>query len=157
MPVTGAPVERTRPRARTPGRRSAIDDVADTLDLALDHRETRNGRDVLVVTFTPKPNADPQTREGRIAQHFRGRIYVDEADAEVMRVEATAVDDITYGLGVIARVGKGASGTLVRERVDGDTWMPTSIRLSGEGRAILFRKLRIDHLIEWFDYRRVRP
>jgi hypothetical protein len=44
--------------------------------------------------------------------------------------------------------------TLVRERVESDTWLPTSIRLSGEGRAMLVRKLRVDHLIEWFDYRR---
>ena len=41
------------------------------------------------------------------------------------------------------------------ERVDADTWLPTSIRLSGDGRAMLFRKLRVDHLIEWFDYRRL--
>ena len=72
----------------------------------------------------------------------------------MVRVEATAIDDIVYGLGVVGRVNKGASVTLVRERVDADTWLPTSIRLSGDGRAMLFRKLRVDHLIEWFDYRR---
>ena len=58
---------------------------------------------------------------------------MDEADAEVVRVEATAIDDITYGLGVVARLNKGATVTLVRERVEGDTWLPTSIRLSGRG------------------------
>jgi len=108
-----------------------------------------------VVTYVPKPDADPQTREGRLAKQFRGRIFVDEAEAEVVRVEATAIDDITYGLGVVARLNKGATVTLVRERIDGDTWLPTSIRLSGEGRAMVFRKLRVDHLIEWFDYRRL--
>ena len=79
---------------------------------------------------------------------------MDEAAAEVVRVEATAIDDITYGLGVVARLNKGAVVTLVRERVESDTWLPTSIRFSGEGRAMLIRKLRVDHLIEWFDYRR---
>ena len=73
----------------------------------------------------------------------------------MVRVEATAIEDITYGLGVVARLNKGATVTLVRERVEGDTWLPTSIRLSGEGRAMVLRKLRVDHLIEWFDYRRV--
>jgi hypothetical protein len=75
--------------------------------------------------------------------------------AEVVRVEATAVDDISYGLGVVARLNKGATVTLVRERVDAETWLPTSIRFSGDGRAIVFRKLHVDHLIEWFDYKRV--
>ena len=43
---------------------------------------------------------------------------------------------------------------LLRERVDGELWLPTSIRLKGEGRAILFRKLNVDYFIEWLDYKR---
>jgi hypothetical protein len=151
-PVKGQPT-RSRPRART-SKRSPVEDTANALDLVLDHRERQNGRDVLVVTFSPKAGADPETREGKLAQLFRGKIFVDEASAEVVRVEATAVDDISYGLGVVARLNEGATVTLVRERVDAETWLPTSIRFVGDGRAMLFRKLRVDHLIEWFDYRR---
>jgi hypothetical protein len=153
-PVTNGETTRSRPRART-SRRSAVADTAAALDLAIDHRERQNGRDVIVVTFAPKPGAEPETREGKLARLFRGRIFVDEMGAEVVRVEATAVDDISYGLGVVARLNKGATVTLVRERVDAETWMPTSIRFSGDGRAIVFRKLHVDHLIEWFDYKRV--
>jgi hypothetical protein len=154
VPVKDAPTTRSRPRTRT-SRRSAVTDTADALVLAIDHRERLNGRDVIVVTFSPKPGAEPDTREGKLARLFQGKIFVDEADAEVVRVDATAVDDISYGLGVVARLNKGATVTLLRERVDGDTWLPTSIRFSGDGRAMLFRKLHVDHLIEWFDYRRV--
>jgi hypothetical protein len=151
--VTGAETTRSRPRARV-SRRSAVTDTAEALDFAIDHRERQGGRDLIVVTFAPRPGVEPETREGRLARFFRGKIFVDEAAAEVVRVEATAIDDITYGLGVVARINKGAVVTLVRERVEGDTWLPTSIRLSGEGRAMLIRKLRVDHLIEWFNYRR---
>lgn len=154
MPVKDGEITRSRPRTRT-SKRSPVVDTADALDLVLDHREQLNGRDVIVITFTPKAGAQPESREGKLARYFKGRILVDEADHEVVRVEATAIDDITYGLGVVARVNQGASVTLVRERVDADTWLPTSIRLSGDGRAMLFRTLRVDHLIEWFDYRRV--
>jgi len=153
QPVKGGETTRSRPRART-SKRSAVADTADALDLVVDHRERLNGRDVIVITFKPKASAQPESREGKLARLFHGKIFVDEAGAEVVRVEASAVDDITYGLGVVARVNKGASVTLVRERVDADTWLPTSIRLSGDGRAMLFRKLQVDHLIEWFDYRR---
>ena len=152
QPVKGETTN-SRPRART-SRKSVVTDTAETLDLVLDHRERLNGRDVVIITFSPKANAKPETREGRLAKNFRGKIFVDEAEAEVVRVEATAIDDISYGLGVVARVNQGATVTLVRERVDAGTWLPTSIKFSGEGRAMLFRKLRVDHLIEWFDYRR---
>lgn len=152
-PVKGE-TARSRPRTRT-SRRSPVADTAAALDLALDHREHQNGRDLIVVTFAPRPGAEPETREGKLARLFRGRIFVDEAAAEVVRVEATAIDDISYGLGVVARLNKGATVTLVRERVDGDTWLPTSIRFAGDGRAMLFRKLHVDHLIEWLDYKRM--
>jgi len=65
-PVTGAPTTRSRPRPRAA--RAAVADTADALDLALDHREQRGGRDLIVVTFVPKPDADPQTR--RCASHL---------------------------------------------------------------------------------------
>lgn len=152
-PVTDFEATRIRPRTRT-SKRSAVEETAEALDLVLDHREHANGRDLIVVTFTPKAGAQPESREAKLAHLFRGRIFVDEADAEVVRVEATAIDDISYGLGVVARLNKGATVTLVRERVDGDTWLPTSIRFLGDGRAMVFRKLRVDHLIEWFAYRR---
>jgi hypothetical protein len=152
-PVKGE-TTRSRPRTRS-SRRSPMADTADALELVLDRREQQNGRDVVVVTFSPRAGAEPETREGKLARHFRGTIFVDEAAAEVVRVEATAVDDISYGLGMVARLNKGATVTLVRERVDPETWLPTSIRFSGDGRAMLFRRLHVDHLIEWFDYRRV--
>jgi hypothetical protein len=152
-PVKGE-TTRSRPRTRT-SKRSPVTDTAATLDLVLDHRERQDGRDVLVVRFSPRPGAEPETREGKLARNFQGRIFVDEADAEVVRVEATAVQDISYGFGVVARLNKGATVTLVRERVDPETWLPTSIRFSGDGRAMVFRKLKVDHLIEWFDYRLV--
>ena len=153
-PVKDGETTRSRPRTRT-SKRSPVTDTAEALELVLERRERQNGRDLLVVTFSPKPGAQPQTREGRLARLFRGTIFVDEAEAEVVRVEAVAVDDISYGLGVVARLKEGATVTLVRERVDAETWLPTSIRFLGDGRAMLFRKLHVDHVIEWFDYRRV--
>jgi hypothetical protein len=119
----------------------------------MNRRERIDGRDVIVVLFEPKPEAKPQTREGRLAKVLKGTIWVDEAAREVMRAEATAIDDVSYGFGMIARLNKGATMSLTREQVDGDVWLPTSIRFSGEGRALMFRKLTVNHVIEWFDYR----
>ena len=46
--------------------------------------------------------------------------------------------------------------TVRRQAMDGDLWLPTSIRFNGEGRALLYlRKLTINFSIDWFDYRKV--
>ena len=152
-PVTDSKPERQQRRVRTG--RSPMDDTVDTLRFAMDRRESLNGRDAIVVRFEPRPEARPQTREGRMARAFRGFIWVDEQAREVVRVEASAIDDLSYGFGVVARLNEGTAVTLTRARVDG-IWLPTSITFKGQGRALLVRRLNIDYSIEWFDYHKVR-
>jgi hypothetical protein len=152
-PVADATPERFERRRRPQGR-SSIEDTVSVLRFEVSRRERVGGRDQIVITFEPKEGAKPQTREGRLARVLKGTIWVDEVEREVVRVEATAMDDVSYGLGVIARLRKGAVMSLTRDRVDDQAWLPTSLRFSGEGRAMLFRKLTVNHVIEWYDYRR---
>lgn len=155
----GKPVDDEKPevldrRSRGKGNPS-IDDVIATLDFKIRAREVRSGRDTIVIDFAPKKESSPKTRQGKIAKAFKGSAWVDEETHEVVRVEATSIDSISYGLGFVARLGEGTKATLSRERIDSSVWLPTSIRLTGDGRALLFRKLNIDYVIEWFNYRRV--
>lgn len=135
--------------------RNPIDDIVDALDLTVDRRELLDGRTTVVVTFTPRPDARPQTREGKIAKNFKGSVWVDEQAHEVVRARAVAVDDLTFGFGLFARLNEGMTATVTRQPVEGGIWLPASIRFKGDGRAMLFRKLTIDYVIDWFDYRRV--
>jgi hypothetical protein len=156
-PVIDGEVDRVKVRQerRRDGRRTSMDDVVAMLNFTTDHREMLHGRDTIVIKFTPRSDAEPQTREGGIAKSFTGTAWVDEAAHEVIRVEATAMDAISFGFGLIARLNKGSTVTLNRERIDGTIWLPTSIRFAGEGRALLFRKLTVDQRIEWSNYRKV--
>jgi hypothetical protein len=155
-PVPNGEVERIARRRRDRAQSSpAIQDTMAVLDFAIDRRDHTGGRPAIVVKFTPKRDAKPKTREGRLARAFTGQVWVDEEAHEVVRVEATAIDSISYGYGLVARLGEGTRVTLVRQRVGGDVWMPTTIRFQGEGRALLVRKLNVDFSVEWFDYRKL--
>jgi hypothetical protein len=130
-----------------------INDVLDTLRFDLVRRDIRNGRPAIVVSFAAHPHARPATRQGRIAKVFKGHAWVDEASREVTGVEAVAIDDVAFG-GFIAKLYEGTKGLLRREEVEHGVWMPTRVHLSGDVRA-LFRKTKIDYVIEWFDYRKL--
>ena len=156
-PVANAEVEqfgqrRNRDRVQST---SSIDDTLNVLDFRIDRREIVDGRPAIVIAFTPKPNARPRTREGRLAVNFKGHLWIDEEAQEVMRAEAVAINSLSYGFGIVARLSPGTFVTLLRERVEPEVWMPTAIRFKGEGRAMLVRKLSVDYGLEWFDYRRV--
>jgi hypothetical protein len=154
-PVTDtAPVRRPM---RMSGRgRRVVDDVASTLDVSINRRDHLAGHDAIVAAFKARHEAKPQTREGRIARNFAGEIWIDERTREVFHINAKAVDDVAFGYGgVLARLNKGATVTLRRELVQGNLWLPVSMRFNGEGRALLLRKLTIDFAVDWFDYRQV--
>jgi len=153
----GDPVKDSRPerQERRPTTGRSLNDVVATLKFTIAGRERVNGRDTIVVTFEPRPGARPQTRQGNIAKVLKGTIWVDEAAREVIRADATAIDSVSFGGGLIARLNEGAHVTFTRERVDANVWLPTSIRMKGDGRALLsIRRMEIDYFMEWFDYRR---
>jgi len=152
--VADSKPEKQERRVRTGGP-SAVDDTAAALQFSIARREFLHGRPAILVRFTPRRDANPQTREGKLAKMFSGSIWVDEAAREVTRVEATAIEDLSYGFGLLARVRKGSVVTLTRERIDDHLWLPTSVKFKGDGRALLaLRKLNIDFAVEWFDYKR---
>ena len=146
--------EREAERAAARGQRR-IADVVNALQFKVQGRAMHDGVHAIVVTFTPRADAMPETRQGRIAQKFSGTVWIDEAAMEVMRLEAKAIDDISFGYGLIARLGEGTVATATRRRIDRDLWLPTQLTLKGRGRAAVFRPLVIDFKADWFDYRRV--
>ena len=141
-------------RAAQRGQRR-IADVVGALQFKIQGRALYEGVPTIVVTFTPRPGAMPETRQGRIAQKFGGTAWIDEAAMEVMRLEAKAIDDISFGYGLIARLNEGTVATVTRRQVDRDLWLPTQLTIKGRGRAAVFRTLVLDFTADWFDYRRL--
>lgn len=155
-PVADSKPERVEPRRREPSsKRNPVEDVLQVLAFRMERRDVMDGRDMIVIGFEPKPDVKAASRAAELAQRFKGEVWVDEAAHEVARVDAVAIDDLTFGLGLLARINDGTRVTLVRQKVDGTTWLPTSLRFKGEGRAMLVRKLVLDYAVEWYDYRRV--
>jgi hypothetical protein len=136
--------------------RARATEAVEIFTFVLDRRESLAGEPAIVVRFSPKPNARPTSREARVAASFAGQAWIHEFEYEVMRVEATAIDDTSFGLGLVARLHKDASAVLTRERVAGG-WLPTETRFIGTGRALLLRKVSIDFRRQYFDYRPFDP
>lgn len=131
-------------------------EALDVFDFSMEGRDTWEGSPAIIISFTPRPGAQPRTREGRIAQGFAGRAWIHEFEYEVMNVEATAINDVSFGFGIIARLHEGSTAKFVRRRIGGQ-WMPTESRFEGTGRALLVRKVVIKFWREYSDYRPFEP
>ena len=149
---TSERVERLRKIAETRKKDEAMaNEALDLFDFHVVGRDTWENEPAIVVTFTPRPGAAPRSREGRIAKAFSGRAWIHEFDHEVMNVEATAVDDVSFGWGMIAKIYKGSSARFTRRHIAG-AWLPVETRFDGSGRAIMVRKVDIDFKRDYFDY-----
>ncbi len=148
----GERAEQTDQLARLRAQR-VIADVLDTMRFEIVRREVWEGAPAVVVAFSARPDARPATRQGRIAKVFKGSAWVHEASREVIRVEAVAVDDVSFG-GFIAKLYEGTRAAVKRQEIEPGVWMPTQMKLTGDVRA-LFRKATINYLVEWYDYDRI--
>jgi hypothetical protein len=141
--------ERQKDRARA-------DETMRLFDFTLERRDTLDGAPMIVVRFAPKPDAQPRSREGRVASSFAGTAWVHEHEYEVMRVEAEAFSEAVFGYGLIARLHKGAKALFTRRKF-GTAWLPLESRVTGTGRALLVRKIAFNYLREYSDYRLFDP
>lgn len=154
-PEGTAGYERRRSEDLLANRRAqmVVEDVVATMQFDVEKREFRDGRPLIVVSFAARPDARPMTREGQLTRVFRGHLWIDEASRQVTDVRAVAIDDVAFG-GFVAKIYQGMETVVERHEVAPGVWMPTRLTLRGDVRAI-FRKARIDHVVEWFDYRAV--
>jgi hypothetical protein len=132
----------------------AVEDIFRIYDIQMLRRERIEGIDTILATLTPKPGARPQTDDGKVMRHFKARAWISESDYELVRVEIEAIDNLSIGLGLLARVHKGTVATYQRRKVNGETWLPGEVTWTASARVLLLRRLRLRGVSEFSNYRR---
>jgi hypothetical protein len=117
-------------------------------------REQVDGHDTIFSTLNPKEDARPQTDDGKIMRNFKARAWVSESDYELVRVEVEAIRDLSFGMGLLARVHKGTVATYERRKVNNEVWLPGKVTWTASGRLLLLRRLRLRGISEFSGYRK---
>jgi hypothetical protein len=99
--------------------------------------------DTWTLEATPKPGFQPHSRETAVLKHFRGRIWISKKDYVWTKLDAEAMDDVSFGL-VLFRLDKGAHIVIERTLVNNEVWLPKRIAGGGSGRIALVKKMRIE-------------
>ena len=130
-----------------------IDDAFGLYDFRLIGRERFGGYDAVLLRFVPTPGFEPRTIEGRLLKNFSGRAWVAESDCQLIRVEVEAMGDVSMGFGFLARFYKGSHVVFERHKVSDAVWLPSELSYSAGGRVLLVRKLRVEGVREYSDYK----
>jgi hypothetical protein len=135
-------------------REEAVNDIYIVFDIEMIGRESIEGHDTIAFTLTPKPDARPRTREGDLMKHFNVRAWISETDHELVRLEADAIDNVGFGLGILARLHKGAELSFLRRKINDEVWLPAVASYSGSARVGLLWTLRRTGTYEYSGYKK---
>lgn len=133
---------------------AAIDDLFRIYDIRMIRREPINGHTTIFATLDPKDAVRPQTDDGKIMRNFKARAWISESDYELVRVEIEAVRDLSFGMGLLARVHKGAVASFERRKVNNEVWLPAQVTWTASGRLLLVRRLRLRGISEFSGYKK---
>ena len=133
---------------------AAVDDLFRIYDIHMVRRESIEDHDTVFATMTPKDGVKPQTDDGKVMRHFKARAWISESDYELVRVEIEDIDDLSFGLGLLARVHQGTVATFQRRKVNNEIWLPEQVTWTASARVLLLKRLRLRGVSEFSGYRK---
>jgi hypothetical protein len=87
-------------------------------------------------------------------KHFSVKAWISESDKELVRLEADAIDNVSFGYGILGRLHKGAHLSFLRRKINGEVWLPAVVNYSGSARVGLLFTLRRTGSSEYSGYRK---
>jgi hypothetical protein len=133
--------------------REFLREIPELYNLALEGDDKVDGHDAWVISATPKPGAQPKRSEAKALLKVRGKIWIDKADYQWVRLEAETTDVISWGL-FLARLNPGAKLVFEQTRVNDEIWLPKREAISGSGRVGLVKRVALEQELTWSDYRK---
>jgi hypothetical protein len=133
---------------------AAVDDIFRVYDVRMAKRESIEGHNTILATLTPKADPKPRTDDGKIMTHFKALAWISESDYELVRAEIEAVDTLSFGLGLLARVHKGTVATYQRRKVNNEVWLPERVTWTASAKVLLLKSLRLRGVSEFSNYRK---
>lgn len=131
-----------------------LDDAFRVFTFAMTGREMVDGHETIAVTMTPQRHVKTRTREGGWARHFKGRAWISESEYELVKMEVEAIDTLSVGLGMLARIHEGSRLAFERRRMADGAWLPARTSIAASARFLLLKRYRLNTITDYSNYRR---
>jgi len=139
--------EKAHQRAREFTRR-----IPEIYDFKIEGEDALDGRPVWVISAVPKPGYKPAGRNEQALQKFRGKLWIDKAEYQWVRVEAEIFEPVTWGL-FLVKLNPGSHILLEQTRVNNEVWLPSHQAIRATAR-LMFKHLDLDQDVTFSNYRK---
>jgi len=135
--------------------REFVAEVADAYNFRMEPRETLNGRQCWVLSGEPRPEYQPKSREARMLPKFHGRIWIDETELQLVKMDVEAIDTVSFAWG-LARLHKGTRFVYEQMRVNDEVWLPEHYEARLDARIGFFKSEMVQNAGTFRDYKKFR-
>jgi len=135
--------------------RAFVREVADAYTFRLVGTQTLGERETYVIDADPRPGFQPHLKDAKYLPKFRGRIWIDSAETQWVKLECEAIDTVSWGL-FLARIHKGSRISIELTRVNDEVWLPRSVSLKLSVRLALLKNFNVIENVSYQDYRKFR-
>lgn len=128
-----------------------LQEMIDAFEFHLAGETQVDGHACWVLDAEPKPGFEPSDHEGRVLKGMQGKLWIDQATNQWVKVHAEVVKPVTF-YGFLAKVGPGTQFDLEQEPVADGVWMPKVFRMSVHASALGFFSEDSDESDTYRDY-----
>jgi hypothetical protein len=129
-----------------------ISRILERYDFTSAGREEVDGRCAWALDFEARPG-DARLEGDHLLRRLAGRVWIDEEDRAVARVEVRNTAGLRFALGLGASV-RSLSFRAEFRRLEEGAWLPRSVEAVVAGRKLLFRSFRVRTTTTYSNYRR---
>lgn len=130
----------------------AVREIPDAFNFRLEGEETIAGQRAWVIAAEPRPDYRPRDRFARLFPALRGRLWINQADWNWVRLEAELTDTVTFGW-ILVRIHEGSRVRMEQTPVGNGVWLPSSMWLRVSLRIGLVRVIRMEEESRYWGYR----
>jgi hypothetical protein len=141
---------------RSRDRRELVNAIRDAFVFTWMGREVRQGREVAKYHMDPNPNYKPTSLKTEYLRHATATAWVDEKSAQLVRLEAVLISDISFIGGIAGKVYKDGHATIEQTEIEPGIWLPTLYQYDFTVRKFLFNS-EIHERVEVTQYKRIGP
>ena len=135
--------------------RKFVREVSDAYNFKLVGTELVGGREAWVIDGEPRPGFVPHIKEGKYLSKFRGRVWIDNNDLQLAKMNVECLDTVSWGL-FLARVHKGTRFMLEQTRMNDEVWLPLHVTAKIGVRLALVKNFNVDMEQTFRDYKKFR-
>jgi hypothetical protein len=135
--------------------RKFVLEIADAFNFRLVGSEVLDGRDTWAIEAEPRAGYQPKERATKLLSKFKGRVWIDKAEGQWVRLDITAIDTVSIGW-FLARIHKGAHIVAEQTKINDEVWLPKHVAVQIDIRLALVKNFNEDVDETFRDYKKFR-